>query len=311
VLDVVEREHDNIRAALEQFEASGELELALRLAGSTAEVWYHRGHVAEGRRRLENLLRSDERPTAARGKALNAASRLAVVAGAVPLARRRAEEGLALNRRLGNELGTADSLWRLSYAVAAGSDFARSQELLDECIPLYGELGEEHAAVEAVRDLAWTYEEVGDLPRARVLYEDGLRRARALADKRLEARLLGGLAVVAVDEGRTADARLLLRENFPLYLELGDLRGTGENLCRSAHALAAEGSVTTAAQLLAGSETVFEGIGARPPWLARMNEETLGTIREQLDEAALAEAWEQGRATTVDKAVALALGSLD
>ena len=197
VLDVVEREHDNIRAALELFEASGELELALRLAGSTAEVWYHRGHVAEGRRRLESLLRNDERPTAARGKALNAASRLAVVAGAVPLARRRAEEGLALNRQLGNELGTADSLWRLSYAVAAGSDFARSQELLDECIPVYGELGEEHAAIEAVRDLAWTYEEVGDLPRARALYEDGLRRARALADKRLEARLLGGLAVVA------------------------------------------------------------------------------------------------------------------
>jgi hypothetical protein len=69
--------------------------------------------------------------------------------------------------------------------------------------------------------------------------------------------------------------------------------------------------VTTAAQLLAGSETVFEGIGARPPWLARMNEETLTAIREQLGEAAVAEAWEQGRATTVDKAVALALGSLD
>ena len=241
-LDRLEREHDNLRAALERLQERGELELALRLAGAIADVWYHRGHVAEGRRRLESLLLGDERPTAARGKALNGASRLAVVAGDVAIARQRAEEGLALNRRLESALGTADSLWRLSYALAADHEFERAQQLLGECISLYDDLGEEHAAIEAVRDLAWTYEEIGDLPRARALYEEGLGRARAQANTRLEARLLGGLAIVAVDEGRPEDARSLLRENFPMYRRLDDLRGTGENLCRSAHALAAVGT---------------------------------------------------------------------
>ncbi len=42
-----------------------------------------------------------------------------------------------------------------------------------------------------------------------------------------------------------------------------------------------------------------------------MKEEALATIRTQLDEAAVAEAWEQGRALTVDEAVALALDSLN
>ena len=46
-----------------------------------------------------------------------------------------------------------------------------------------------------------------------------------------------------------------------------------------------------------------------PPWAAKINEETLTTIRTQLDEAAFAEAWEQGRALTLDEAVALALES--
>ena len=309
-LDRLEREHDNLRAALERLESLGELELALRIAGAMSDVWYHRGHVAEGRRRLESLLRSDDRPTAARGKALNGASRLAVVAGDVAIARKRAEEGLALNRQLGSASSTADSLWRLSYALAADHDFARAQELLLECISLYGDLGEEHAAIEALRDLAWTYEEIGDLAQARVLYEDGLRRARAQANPRLEARLLGGLAIVAVDEGRPEDARSLLKENFPLYVALDDLRGTGENLCRCAHALAAVGKAATAAQLLGGSDAVFEGIGARPPWLARMNDQTLAAIREQLEEPAFTESREQGRALTVDEAVALALDSL-
>ena len=283
-LDRLEQEHDNLRAALERLEALGELQLALRIAGAMSDVWYHRGHVAEGRRRLESLLLSDDRPTAARGKALNGASRLAVVAGDVSIARQRAEEGLALNRRLENALGTADSLWRLSYALAADGDFANAQRLLLECIPLYGDLGEEHAAIEAVRDLAWTNEEIGDLSRARELYEDGLLRARAQDNTRLEARLLGGLAVVAVDEGRAEEARSLLQENFPMYRQLDDLRGTGENLCRCAHALAAVGEAATAAQLLGGSQAVFEAIGASPPWLARMNDQTLAAIREQLDE---------------------------
>jgi hypothetical protein len=42
-----------------------------------------------------------------------------------------------------------------------------------------------------------------------------------------------------------------------------------------------------------------------------MNEETIRTIRAQLDEVAFAEAWEQGRPLTADEAVALALDSLD
>ena len=150
---------------------------------------------------------TDERATAARGKALNGASRLAVVAGDVSIARQRAEEGLALNRRLGNELGAADSLWRLSYALAADRDFASAQQLLLECIPLYGDLGEEHAAIEAVRDLAWTYEEIGDLARARSSVRGRASPCACAGNTRLEARLLGGLAIVAVDDGRVEEAR--------------------------------------------------------------------------------------------------------
>lgn len=43
--------------------------------------------------------------------------------------------------------------------------------------------------------------------------------------------------------------------------------------------------------------------------VVKMNEQTLATIRTQLDGEALAEAWEQGRALTIDDAVALALDS--
>jgi hypothetical protein len=46
-------------------------------------------------------------------------------------------------------------------------------------------------------------------------------------------------------------------------------------------------------------------------WVARLKEEALAAIREQLDESALAKAWEEGLKLTADEAVALASGETD
>jgi len=69
-LDCLEAEHDNLRAAFDSFEAARESQLALRLAGALWRFWNLRSHFVEGRRRLEGVLAADERPTAARAKAL-------------------------------------------------------------------------------------------------------------------------------------------------------------------------------------------------------------------------------------------------
>ncbi len=52
----LEREHDNLRAALDWYVASGELETALRMGAALAWFWYLRGHLREGRERLTDLL---------------------------------------------------------------------------------------------------------------------------------------------------------------------------------------------------------------------------------------------------------------
>jgi hypothetical protein len=67
-----------------------------------------------------------------------------------------------------------------------------------------------------------------------------------------------------------------------------------------------------AARILSRSKALYEEVGASvAPYLAEMNEETITSIRAQVDEAAFAEAWEQGRKLSVDEAVALALDSVD
>jgi predicted ATPase/class 3 adenylate cyclase len=310
-LDRLEREHENLRAALDRLGASGESELVLRLAGALSRFWDEKGHLAEGRRRLEGALRTDKRPTAARAKALNGAADMAVSLGDATTATLRAEEGLALHRTLGDAWGAAESGFLLGLAVADDDDFARARELFDESARQFRELGDQQYALVGTRMLAWMCYRLGDRERGRALHEDNLRQARALGNEHIEASTLGALAMIAVDQGRVGDAVSMLKESHRIHRNLGDPVGVGRGLSRVARVLASVGNAGTAARLLSSSEALHEELGASMrPWLAQMNEETLITVRAQLDEAAFAEAWEHGRALTADEALALALDSL-
>jgi predicted ATPase len=310
-LDRLDRELDNFRSTLDQLGDSGETERALRLAGALSDLWASRGHVSEGRRRLESALRADKDPTAARAKALNGAAELAAVSGDPATMGLRAEEALALHRRLGDPRGTAKSLQQLGYAVSEGGDWERAQQLLQESVRLFRDLGDEQYALWTTRTLAWTYAESGDLDRARGLYEEDLRQTRVLGSESLEAALLGSLAWLAIGEGRVQDTLPLLKQSLRIRRDLGDRIEIAMGLCSAARAITPLGKVGTAVRLISCFEALREEIGGGEAWVARMNEETLTTIRTQLDDEAFAEAWEQGRMLTADEAVALALDALE
>jgi len=308
-LDRLESEHDNIRAALDCLQAPGESQLSLRLAGAISRFWVMKSHLAEGRRRLESALAADSSPTAARAKALNGA---AVVTFGEDLtsAKRWAEEALELHRTLGDAWGAAYSQFQLGHIAAVEGDFAEGQQLFGESLRAFRELGDEHRILMATDGLAGIYDELGDVERARALHEDNLRRAREQSNRRVEALSLDQLASYAREEGRVEDALSMLKDSLRILLDLGDHLGIAENLARFARALAVAGRASTATRLLASSEALYEETGGGVlSWVAKMNEETVTKIHGQLDDAAFGEAWEQGRALTLDEAVALALDS--
>jgi tetratricopeptide (TPR) repeat protein len=310
-IEQLERDQDNFRAALDRFEASADTQHVLRLAGALAQFWGVKAHFTEGRRRFEASLNADERPTAARARALIGAADLANGSGDHSTSRLRAEEALALNRALGQPWGTASALLVLGIALANERDFAPAQQLVDESMRLYRELGDETNTLEATRILAWTYSGLGDRDRARELHEDNVRRARAVGDRFHEAVSLTALATYAITDGRREDALPMLREAYRLDRELGDPYRVAITVSTFAHLLAAGGRAGPAARVLSSAEALFAEIGAGPAWIKSENEEALATIRQQLDEAAFDIAWEQGRSLTADEAVALALEALD
>jgi predicted ATPase/class 3 adenylate cyclase len=135
-LDRLEAEHDNLRAAFDSLEASGESQLVLRLAGALWRFWHDRSHFVEGHRRLESAVAADERPTAARAKALIGAAGKATDARDYATARLRAEEALAINETLADVLGIAQSRFMLGYASVEEGDFERARPIFEQCARL-------------------------------------------------------------------------------------------------------------------------------------------------------------------------------
>ena len=314
-LDRIEREHDNVRAALDRLEASGENDLVLRLAASVWIFWSMMGHLEEGRRRLEDALSGHGGPTAARANALMGAADFALDTGDRVTARYRAEEALVLQRTLGDAWGVAYSLLVLGLTYAFDGEWSKAQPLFDESMRLFRDLGDEHQTLQATRRLAWSYEELGDLDHARALQEDMLNRARASGDEFIEAKSLAVLAQYALDEGRVDRTVVsMLKAAHEIQRDRRELEHRYWDAVPGPLALApwlAEGNGRPPrSSSSACFEVLFEETGvALEAWVARMNEVTLTAIRDHLDEATIAESGEQGRALTSDEAVALALST--
>lgn len=119
-LDVLEAEHDNLRAALDHAAVSGKAAEGLAMATSLAPFWEIRAYLSEGRRRLEALLALDTSvDPGLRGAALGAAGALAHAMGDYDAARAFQESSLRHQR-------DATGGWPSRVAARAGSMARRS-----------------------------------------------------------------------------------------------------------------------------------------------------------------------------------------
>jgi hypothetical protein len=307
-LDRVEIEHDNFRAALDWLEEAGATQLVLRLAGALGRFWYLRAHVSEGRRRLETALAADPMRTPPRARALTSAHGLAALAGENAAARAWSEEAELTYRELDDAWGVAYARYLIGTAVATDGQWDQAREIFEESRGTFRELGDDHFTLIATRALAWMYEELGDVERYRALTQENLVLARATGNERMQARALSSLSGYVLDEGRVDDALAMQREALRIDARFGELYGIAHDVASIARSLAMTGRGRRTVELVSSIEALHAEAGAAiPSYLAEDNEKALTLARDELDEAAFAQAWERGKQLTLDEAVALAL----
>jgi non-specific serine/threonine protein kinase len=137
VLDRLEWEHDNVRAALTWSQNDpAEGESGLRLAGALSWFWHLRSHFAEGRSWLGRALESRPAATDARATALQGAGQLTYYLGDHAGAQVLLEESARLWWDLGNRRGTAYALVYLGAAAFEQGDHGTARAVLAESVAL-------------------------------------------------------------------------------------------------------------------------------------------------------------------------------
>jgi tetratricopeptide (TPR) repeat protein len=131
-LDLLETEHDNLRAVLAT--PRGDTELGLRLTGALSHFWYMREHHSESRMWLKSALERSGDATAARAKVLVGAARLAWFQGELVRANALAEESLALYRDPGDDAGAAFARLVLGRTEVSRGNRPQGEALVGESL---------------------------------------------------------------------------------------------------------------------------------------------------------------------------------
>jgi predicted ATPase len=309
-LDRLEREHDNLRAALRWCVEQAATELGLGLGGVLWRFWWVRGHAAEGLTQLAALLGLPGASTYpdARAKVLNGAGALAGELGDGDAARAYLTESLAIRRAIGDEEGVASTLANLGNEAMQRGATAAARAFFEESLALRRRIGPPRAIAASLNQLgnvAWLDEEY---TAAIALFEESLAAFESAGSNWDVGNALSNIGFVALARGDTAAARRRFGASLELWQRLGYRRGLAMLLLGFAALSAQEGHYRGALRLLGAGEALLATAGGLLPRAERTTvDRAIAPGRRALGPAAEAAALAEGRALSPDAAIREAL----
>lgn len=222
-LERMERDHDNLRAALRWTVEHDDLETALRFAGALALFWNGHGHAAEGCLWLETILaQSGNTVSPARAEALLRLGELMGLQEDYAAARLRLEQSLELWQALGDTRGVIEVLLELAHKEFFQGDAAGAHRRVETALGLAREIGDTRGMAFALYRLGNFMGNEGNPAAARELFEQSLALFRTMGWRSRIALVLNGLGELARMEGDDDRAAELYQESLTLYQELDD-----------------------------------------------------------------------------------------
>jgi len=268
--------------------------------------WRVRGHGNEARWRLEEAFeraRRVEPPLRARIFYETAVMRMS--AGDYDGARAAWLEALEIEREVGNAMAVARIHAELAALWNAAGDPQTSIDYGTVAVELFGE-HEEFLRLIVLGNLAESYEQTGDLVRARSTALEVLEAQRRIGDRDGVAYMSFALASIAFAQGDLAESHRRLIECLTVSGEVGFVELTGYALGLAADLAVALGLPEDAAVLLGASQESFSRSGGTPQvHEAERHARVAAAVEEGLDDAD--EALARGHGLRQEQAVGLAI----
>jgi tetratricopeptide (TPR) repeat protein len=223
-------------------------------------------------------------------------------------ARALLEEALAIRKVLGDRGGIAISLSNLGKVAHSQGEYAEAMAMFEGSLAIHRELEARQGIAASLSNLGKVAWAQGDYAGARALLEECLVMYRELRDRQGIAILLTNLGNVAYDQGEYGAARALHEEFLAIYRGLGGRHGAAYSLEGLAAVLLAQAEAYKAVRLWGAADALRESIGAPlPPDERERCERQMALARSALGEDARSAAWSEGRAMSLDQAIAYAL----
>ncbi|MDQ4090284.1 MAG: tetratricopeptide repeat protein [Actinomycetota bacterium] len=216
-LDLLELEHDNLRAALSY--ALGR-DAALHLAAALGTFWELRNHVSEGQSWLSRVLADSSGEDTERVKAMNSLGVLHMRGGDHGRARELFELALDAAGRLRDEKLIAGALTNLAGLAGLQADLPLADRLNEEALAKWRTSADDYGVAWTLGALGWVASAQSRLRCARDLQEQSLAIRRRLGDDQGVAWSLASLGRVAMAEGAPQEARRYLEESLALCRRL-------------------------------------------------------------------------------------------
>jgi predicted ATPase/class 3 adenylate cyclase/DNA-binding CsgD family transcriptional regulator len=220
-LELVDRDHANIRAALDWAISAPRVDDALRLVAMLGVFWAGRGHYADAIAVVPRVLAlaPEGSPLAGRARWAGAYVRFY---GDDPLAAiEEAALGLEEATAVGDEMGIARCLHTMGTALFIAEP-AQARAMLEQSVELARSVGDEWCEADALQMQAYSYLCQGKVVPAEPLLHESFALARRKDNEFQAAWHVMGLALITASRGDLVKAEELMRDAEERGRRLGD-----------------------------------------------------------------------------------------
>jgi non-specific serine/threonine protein kinase len=225
------------------------------------------------------------------------------------LAHQRYEDNLKLCQEVGDRWHIAQAIYEIAWVAEREGDLAAAQRGYESSIVMFRAIGDDIRAIGIiVVDLSPMVFRAGNYAKAHTLLEEGLTAKRQTRHQLWLGVPLYMLGVIAVREGDYARAKEWYAECLKFEQDIGETGHFAECLIGFASIATAKNHVERAVRLLGAAEVQIDARGGLREDFDQAERERLAKLsRTQLEEATFAANWAEGRAMTMEQAVAYAL----
>jgi predicted ATPase/class 3 adenylate cyclase len=264
LLNRLEADHANFRQAIAYYKSQGTAGLAnrVRLVAALAHFWRTHGHLAEGRRELEEAIAAaGDIPPDQCAPAIKGAALLAEAQGDLDGAERLNEQVLALHRETGDLVGIADSLTGLGVIARQRGDLKTARLRHQEALDAWRRAGDAAGTAGALLDLGLIRQLEGDYVGAEPALKESLGLFRQLGDDLGEAHALHYLGLLATAIGSLPEAIEWFGQSLRLWQAMSIRQMIATDFANLGEAHHLSGALDEAERLYREALALFEALG--------------------------------------------------